>query len=420
MKRLLLGLCAAGLVGGAVAWSGGQAPRAEFDFRREDRNPVSRWQLNNDPAEFQFAIVSDRTGGHRARIFSRAVEQLNLLQPEFVVSVGDLIEGYTEDVQRLTLEWREFQTYVARLQMPFFYVAGNHDITNKTMDKLWGEKFGRRYYDFVYRNVLFLMLSSEDPPGHEGGAVSAEQVAFVKKALEANPGVRWTLVFLHKPMWIMREVEKSGWLDVEKALHGRPHTVLAGHIHRYQKFIRNGGQKYYMLATTGGGSKLRGTEYGEFDHLVWVTMKKDGPVMANILMDGILGEDLKTIETAEEGVIDYHRRPTQPVRGTVTFDGKPVPGAYVVLQEASKQPRPARADAFTDADGSFRLSTYTANDGAPAGEYAVTVVWRKPFHDETGKPGPNHLPAQYADAKTTPLKVTVKFGTNELALALRP
>ncbi len=417
MKRLVLVVGAACLIG-AAAWSGGRAPRAEFEFKREDRNPVSRLQLNNDPAEFQFAVVSDRTGGHRAKVFSRAVEQLNLLQPEFVVSVGDLIEGYTEDVQRLTLEWREFQTYVARLQMPFFYVPGNHDLANKVEDQLWAEKFGRRYYDFVYRDVLFLMLSSEDPPGQQWGKVSERQLAFVKKALADNPGVRWTLVFLHRPMWVGPEVEKTGWLEVEKLLAGRPHTVFAGHVHKYQKFIRNGGNRYYMLATTGGGSKLRGPQYGEFDHLVWVTMKKDGPVLANILLDGVLPENLQTIETAEVGVIDHYRRPTHVVRGRVSLDGMPVPGAYVVMQQQTKEPRPARADAFTEADGTFRLSTYAAHDGAPAGEYLVTVVWRKPFFDETGKPGPNHLPAKYADPKTSGLRVAVKAGTNELHFEL--
>lgn len=418
MKRLLLGLCAALLVSAAVAWSGGNAPKPDFDFKREDRNPVSRLTLNNDPAEFQFAVVSDRTGGHRGKIFSRAVEQLNLLQPEFVVSVGDLIEGYTEDQQRLTAEWREFQTYVSRLHMPFFYVPGNHDIANKAQDTVWGEKFGRRYYNFVYRNVLFLMLSSEDPPGVEHGRISAEQVAFVRKSLQDHPNVRWTLAFIHKPMWAFGEPDKNGWSDVEKALAGRPHTVFAGHVHRYQRFLRNGGQRYYMLATTGGGSKLRGTEYGEFDHIMWVTMKKDGPVLANILLDGILPESLQTIETSEVGVTDHYRRPTHPVRGRISFNGVPVPGAYVVFQGLTKEPRAPRADAFAAADGSFTLSTYTAHDGAPEGEYAVSVVWRKPFFDETGKPGPNHLPVQYASPKTSPLKVTVKRGANDLSFEL--
>jgi hypothetical protein len=417
MKRLLLGLGVALLVGAAVAWSGPKSPPPELDFKLHKRNPVTHLRLNNARADFQFAIVSDRTGGHRPTVFSRAVEQLNLLQPEFVVSVGDLIEGYTTDVTSLRREWREFQGYLARLEMPFFYVPGNHDLANKVQDKLWQEKFGRRYYEFVYRDVLFLLLNSEDPPDSRGGHFSAEQLAWLKKTLAAHPAVRWTLVFLHQPMWTYKAAS-NGWAEAEKLLADRPYTVFAGHIHVYRKFVRNG-RNYYQLATTGGASKARGTEYGEFDHVVWVTMKKDGPVLANVLLDGVLREDLRPIATEEPGDVVYNRLPTHPVRGKVTFNGKPVAGAYVVLRSTARGRSQLRADALADEAGSFTLSTYTANDGAPAGEYAATVVWRRPFFDAAGKPGPNRLPPRYADVKTTPLKVTIKSGVNNPYLDLR-
>jgi hypothetical protein len=415
MRRLLLALCAVAVLGSALAWSASKAARRDFDFPTQAKNPVSHFRLNNDPADFQFAIVSDRTGGHRSRIFSRAVEKLNLLQPEFVISVGDLIEGYTTDTDRLAREWREFQTYVAQLRMPFFYVPGNHDLANATEQTLWKEKFGRRYYDFVFKNVLFLVLCSEDYSGKEKeeGIISAEQQAFVQKSLEAHRDVRWTLVFLHKPVWTSPEVAKTGWLEVEKLLAGRPYTVFAGHIHHYQRFVRNG-QHYYQLATTGGGSRMRGIDYGEFDHLVWVTMKKDGPVLANILLDGVLPADLKPVETAEEGAPEYNRKPTSPVTGKVLFEGKPVAGAMVALYSTAKESRPPRSDGRTDASGNFTLSTYTANDGVPTGEYRVTIVLRKPLFDDTGKPGPNLLPDRYAKVDTSELKVVIKSGPNVL------
>src|SRR4029077_20549719 len=128
----------------------------DLQVQVENRNPWTSLRLNNDPADFRFAMVSDRTGGHRARIFSRAVEQLNLLQPEFVVCVGDLIEGYTDDRERLAAQWREFQGYASPLRMPFFYVAGNHDLANPTQEEVWRGKFGRRHYHFLYKGVLFL------------------------------------------------------------------------------------------------------------------------------------------------------------------------------------------------------------------------------------------------------------------------
>ena len=45
---------------------------------------------------------------------------INMLQPEFVMSVGDLIEGYSEDPGQWALEWSEFESKLDALQMPFF------------------------------------------------------------------------------------------------------------------------------------------------------------------------------------------------------------------------------------------------------------------------------------------------------------
>ena len=75
-------------------------------------------------------------------------------------------------------------------------------------------------------------------------------------------------------------------------------------------------------------------------------------------------------------------------------------------------------DALTGADGAFTISTYQANDGAPVGEYAVTVVQREPMSDAAGNPGPNRLPAKYATAQSSPLRAQVKTGANDFALDL--
>jgi len=375
------------------------------------RNPWTHLRLNNDPADFRFVVVSDRTGGHREKVFSRAVEQINLLQPEFVLSVGDLIEGYSSDAESNGREWREFQGFVARLQMPFFYVAGNHDISNPSMAKLWEEKFGRRYYHFVYQNVLFLVLCSEDPPN--SGTMSEEQVKYAAKVLEENAGVRWTVVALHRPIWAHANLEKNGWQAVEKLLAGRKYTVFAGHEHRYQRYVRQG-MNHYQLATTGGGSRLRGVRYGEFDHIVQVTMKPSGPVLANIMLDGIFAEDMTVPETLEP-VLQLNRQRCHPVRGIVYLDGVPAAETVVTFyrQDAATKKYSFVGDAFVEGDGSFAMSTYVAGDGAPAGEYAIAV------QSETyGRRAKFAVPAPYTKADTSPLRATVKAGKNEFNFEL--
>jgi hypothetical protein len=107
-------------------------------------------------------------------------------------------------------------------------------------------------------------------------------------------------VFLHKPLWSYAErdlaagnADSTNWKRVEQLLVDRPHTVFAGHVHHYVQYQRNS-QQYYALATTGGVSQLRGNQYGEFDHVTWLTMEADGPHVANLRLDGILAPDVVT------------------------------------------------------------------------------------------------------------------------------
>ena len=134
-------------------------------------------------------------------------------------------------------------------------------------------------------------------------------------------------------------------------------------MHRFEKFVRNG-MSYYQLATTGGGSKMRGMDYREFDHITWVTMKSEGPTIAHVLLDGVLPEDLKRTPTAEEGVVVYNRKPPQPARGKVLFNGAPPVGAKIVFNQVDDKKKVLPiADAQVEADGTFVLSSYIASDG---------------------------------------------------------
>ncbi len=275
----------------------------------EGAKPWSSLELNNQPGKFQFAIVTDRTGGHRPGIFMDGVRKLNLLQPEFVLSVGDLIEGYTEDLVELNRQWDEFNGFIDSLTMPFFYVPGNHDITNAVMEKLYLEKFGKTYYHFVYKDVLFMCMNSEDQYRGAGrGTISDEQYEYIKTTLEANQDVKWTLLFMHQPLWTQENPER--WPDVEKLLADRKHTVFTGHVHHYAKYDRNN-NKYFTLGTTGGGSPLRGPQLGEFDHVTWITMTDDGPIMANLQLEGIWDENVSTEKTREYALDIWRNNPIQ-------------------------------------------------------------------------------------------------------------
>jgi serine/threonine-protein phosphatase CPPED1 len=423
MKQFVLGIVTATALVGVIALSRSQsagdtrsiaAPNG-IQIEQGEKNPWTSLKLNNDADQFQFAVVSDRTGGHRDKVFSRAVLQVNLLQPQFVMCVGDLIEGYSQKEDKIKEEWDELDGYVKKFDMPFFYTVGNHDIANKLQMTKWGERYGKRYYHFTYKNVLFLVLNSENPPDGVN-TIDPEQQAWVAKVLEENKNVRWTFVFLHRPIWNGKDLVKNGWASVEKSLAGRKYNVFVGHVHKYQVYERNGTQ-YYQLATTGGGSRLRGQDYGEFDHIAWVTMKKEAPLITQVLLDGILPADLKIADSDEKGML-VKRKPTHPVAGKVTIDGKEMAGVtvtfYVLNPDTEKYN--SIADGMTDEKGQFQLSTYGRFDGCPAGEYLVTVVktGKGYYNDEV--PEKNLLPEKFTSPKTTPLKLMIKEGTNDVNL----
>ncbi|GAB1452136.1 hypothetical protein MASR2M47_21920 [Draconibacterium sp.] len=266
------------------------------DFKTDVDTKLKPWtnlEFYNNPDNFQFAIVGDRTGGMRPGIFEKGIEKINLVMPEFVMCVGDLIQGYTTDTAIIAQQWDEINQIISGLKMPFFYLPGNHDITNKVMEKEWEKRYGRRYYSFTYKDVLFITLDSNDDDDYN---LTRTQTDFVLNTLQENKDVRWTFLFMHHPIWTY---DTGGrFQEIQSALQNRKHTVIAGHEHRYRHEEINNAN-YYVLATTGGGSSLIGEAFGQFDHISWITMSDNGPVMANLKLDGILPHDIANAKTRE-------------------------------------------------------------------------------------------------------------------------
>lgn len=296
----------AGLTAFIFAGSTGSAHDPAEAFHADvttEAHPWTHLEFQNDPDNFQFAVVSDRTGGPRKGVFKDAVKKLNWMMPEFVITVGDMIKGTSANARTNEAEWDEFMGWVEPLKMPFFFAAGNHDIQMKWLQgrvqpeemlAAWQERFGPTHYSFVYKNVLFVVLFTND--GKEQ-YIGEEQVAYFEETMAAHPEVRWTFVLLHHPLWAYPH--ESNFDRIEAALQGRKHTVLAGHQHRYVHFDRHD-TDYIILASTGGSSRLRGAAFGEFDHFAWFTMTDDGPVMANLDLKGILPKDVSAMDSVEQ------------------------------------------------------------------------------------------------------------------------
>lgn len=112
----------------------------------------------------RFVVIGDRTGVARVGVFPEAMRQVSWLHPDFTISVGDLIEGYTEDRSEIDREWDEVLGYARALKGPFIAVPGNHDISNPVSAEVWKTRFGSPNYAFRFKGALFVVLNSEESP----------------------------------------------------------------------------------------------------------------------------------------------------------------------------------------------------------------------------------------------------------------
>ncbi len=107
---------------------------------------------------------------------------------------------------------------------------------------------------------------------------------------------------------------------------------------------------------------------------------------------------------------------THPVTGTITFKGRPIKDAELSFYPEDKSfPESVRPKAKSIEGGKFEVWTYVQGDGAPAGNYKVTVVHNEvTVSKDTIVAKPNDLPEKLSKLDTTDLQVQIVAGKNEI------
>jgi hypothetical protein len=110
------------------------------------------------------------------------------------------------------------------------------------------------------------------------------------------------------------------------------------------------------------------------------------------------------------------RVPVYPVAGKVTVGGEVPEGALIVFYPAEEAGQPEhRPSAKVEPDGRFKLTTYDAGDGAPAGDYTAVIQWNKIVkRGNDYVAGPNVVPPPYASRERSKWKVHVASAPNDL------
>jgi hypothetical protein len=110
----------------------------------------------------------------------------------------------------------------------------------------------------------------------------------------------------------------------------------------------------------------------------------------------------------------------QAVTGSVSFEGKPTPGAVVLFLPAdAAESSTYRVAGTVGEDGSFEMCTTVpegTRPGVAPGDYVVTISWNELVdpRDRDSDEGPDLVPSRYKDHRTSGLRVEIVEGNNEL------
>ncbi len=154
------------------------------DNRISDGQPHAVAVVEDDDDDFTFVTLSDIHVHERDNsspfstqtnkgisedgeplFFERAIAQVNLIRPDFVLMLGDYVRGQRRPGELLS-EYEKFYAAMLELEVPAFLIPGNHDgYINEIDGKRWFENnIGPLFFSFDVGKCHFTCLDSYQWP----------------------------------------------------------------------------------------------------------------------------------------------------------------------------------------------------------------------------------------------------------------
>ena len=252
---------------------------------------------------FHFAVLGDRTGGAQPGVYEKVLAEVNRLNPDIILTVGDFIEGYNSDSIITNKQWDEYMGFLKELKAKVYFTPGNHDIWDKTSEINYKNRIGNPYYSFDFKNTHFIILDVSRSEKFED--IPKEQMNWLVSDLEKNKSKENIYVFFHKPLWLhlMRDSKPDSLHQIFKGFG--VDGVFNGHFHNYFAGEKEG-ISYTCMGASGATLSFENRDLGQFHQFLWCTVSGNKLDIAVVGLGNILDRNLVTLkeEITIDGIID--------------------------------------------------------------------------------------------------------------------
>ena len=231
---------------------------------------------------FRFVILGDRTGDAQPGVYEQVWREVDAIQPDFVINVGDTVQGGNDATA--ASEWRALRPLWERHRYPMYFTPGNHDIWSAASRAVFEEQTGHpSFYSFNYQNAHFTVLDNSQAPDLSFN-LPDDQMQFLERDLERNRDREPKFVFFHKPLWLIPvKFQNSQFAFHRLMVKYGVRYVVSGHGHQ---FVRESLDGVTYLEAPSSGGKLKGQGFAQGWFYGHVSVAVAGP-NAEITVDEI-------------------------------------------------------------------------------------------------------------------------------------
>lgn len=248
---------------------------------------MSNKQLAQETNKEQFSFIvqgDNRPTGYGKplpKVLFQIFDEIQILKPDFVLSVGDIGYGYGDTRQQFINELERFQSLIDKIGLPFFNAPGNHEVQdNEEALSVLLQRYKEIYGSFNYGKSHFIVLNT-DELGH-AGKIEGDQLTWLKEDLEKNKSAVNIFVLMHRPLYSSINPDfdpqkktsfaaRTNRDEIVELLGRYPvKMVFSGHEHLYHEEIHNG---ITYITSGGSGAPLYAQpQLGGFSHYVLINV----------------------------------------------------------------------------------------------------------------------------------------------------